>query len=183
MFDELFEVTGLGKGLGSAGAKMSKAVGLAGVDVSPGSGVKALQPPAQKAEEPEAGAAPEAEMTPEEEAALAAEEGPETVEKLPKPVKLEYDKLGAPDKSKMTGHTVRRDGRNYVLDWDDDYEVYKLVDPDTLRVKTRVRPESVSTIDFRSKTIRESVTWAAQEILAGATPSIAVEVLLEELDV
>ncbi len=170
--DGLFEVEGLGKGLGSVGAKMSKAAGLPGVNV--GSNVKPVQPSNTSGGQEE-----QPQMTPEEEAALAAEDGPEVVEKLPKPEKLTYDKLGAPDKHKMRGHIVRRDGKDYVLDWDDEFEVYKLVDPDTLRVKTRVRPSSISTVDFRSGTVREDVTWATSEILAGADPRTAVEVILE----
>lgn len=163
MFKNIQEVTGLGKGLGSVGAKLSKSAGMPGLNV--GSNVKAIQPdrqPGPDGEEP---------ITPGEaqalDAEIAAQQGPEVVEKLPNPEKLEFDKLGAPDKHKLIGHIVRRDGKEYILDWDEDYEVYKLIDPETLRVKTRVKPSSISTVDFRSGTIREALSKAVGAALNG----------------
>ena len=169
----LSEVKGLGKGLGSIGAKMSKAAGMPGMDVS--ANTKPVQPPAPK-EEP---AKEEAPMSPEEEEALAAEQGPEVVEQLPEPDKIVYDKLGAPNKSKLTGHIVRRGDRDYVLDWDDEFEVYKLVEPETLRVRTRVRPASISTIGFRAGTIKKAVSEAVSRITSGAPVSSLVSRLLD----
>lgn len=168
---EIHEVVGLGKGLGSIGAKMSKSAGMAGMDVT--SNVKPKQPP-----QPAAAPAEQEAPSEEEAAALAAEEGPEMVEKLPKAVKMEYDKLGAPDKHKLLGHIVRRDGKDYVLDWDEEFEVYKLVDPETYRVKTRVRPASVSTVDFRSGTVREALEGAVFDILDGDEADKLVDKLL-----
>lgn len=174
MSKDLFEVTGLGKGLGSVGAKLSKSAGLPGVNV--GSNVKALQP--EKPPGPEG----EEEVSSGEAQALDAEiaqQGPEMVEQVPKPVKLEFDKLGSPDKRKLIGHLVRRDGKEYILDWDADYEVYKLVDPDTLRVKTRVKPTSISTVDFRSGNMREALAEAITHILSGNSVDWLVDTLVD----
>jgi len=162
----VFEVAGLGTGLGTAGAKMSKSVGAPGINMD--SGVKALAPTSAPA------TAEQPPMTPEEEAALAAEQAPETVEQLPEPQELEYDKLGAPNKNKLTGHIIRRDGKEYVLDWDAEFEVYKLVEPETLRVRTRIRPNSVSTVDFRSGTV-------VKEAIADIRNGIPVGSLISKL--
>jgi len=174
MFDDIYEVTGLGKGLGAVGAKMSKSAGMPGLNV--GSNVKAIQPeqtPGPEGEEP---------VTPGEAQALDAEiaaQGPEMVQQLPDPEPLEYDKMGSPDKHRLVGHVVRRDGKEYVLDWDQDYDVYKLVDPETMKVKTRVKPASVSTVDFRSGTIREALQGAIFHILAGDSIDWLVDVLVD----
>lgn len=166
----LHEVQGLGKGLGSVGAKMSKMAGMPGMDVS--NNTQAIQPQQnqQGAEE-----APAQEEDPE---AAAAQEGPEMVEKLPKPEEIQFDRMGSPDKHHLRGHTVRWGGRDYILDWDDEFEVYKIVDPETFRVKTRVKPESVSTVDYRVESIKEGIDYALNSILAGEPVDAQVDSLV-----
>jgi len=168
------EVTGLGKGLGSVGSKISKSAGLPGLDVS--SNTKALAPPQQAQPQeapPDAQGAPPEDFIPGEE----EEQGPETVEKLPKPEELKYDKMGSPDKHKLVGHTVMWDNREYVLDWDDEFEVYKVVDPETLRVKTRVKPDSISVVDYKEESIRDAIS----EAVGCAAQGIPIESLVEHL--
>ncbi len=158
--DYLFEVKDLGKGMGPPGAKMSKAMGMPGVSVKnknklvkkPGQTSPKKTPVPKEPKGMTPGAAPE----PPPEAPDGAEEemvdtGPELVAKLPEPEKMEFDKLGAPNKHRLIGHIVRWGSKEYVLDWDDEFEVYKIVDPETLRVKTRVRPESISTVDYKQE--------------------------------
>jgi len=169
--DILSEVQGLGKGLGSVGAKISKSAGLPGVDVS--TNTKPLKPPQQAPQQQEAPPedVPPGDVPPEE---MPIEDpGPETVEELPKPEKLEYDAFGMPNKERLIGHTVNFDGREYALDWDPDVSVYKLVDPDTLVVRTRVKPSQISTVDFR-----ESIEDALRRVEYGVPPGVVVEQLL-----
>lgn len=161
----LLELQGLGKGLGAAGAKMSKSMGAPGLDVSPQNDASA--PPKQR----EASQIAPEEQTPPEEI-----EGPETVEKLPPEDKLELDKLGMPDKEKLKGHVVKYDGRNYILDWDEEFQVYKLVNPDTMIVKTRVKPSMVSTLDF---VVPESIETSINALLQGASLAETVDLLVE----
>jgi len=119
---------------------------------------------------------PAGQVPPEEQTQPEEIEGPETVEKLPKPEPFQLDKMGMPDKDKMKGHTVKYDGRNYILDWDAEFQVYKLVDPDTMMVKTRVKPSQVSTIDFR---MQESVNEAINSLLSGEALKSTIDDLLE----
>ena len=128
-FEELIkEAQGLGKGLGSAGAKISKSMGLPGVDVS--TNAKPL-PPGGSGGAPGTGKASSgAEGT----AGLPPEgpdpidTTPEVVEELPEPEPMVFDRLGSPDKYHLRGHIVKWGGKDHVLGWDDDFEVYKVVD-------------------------------------------------------
>lgn len=186
--DYIFEVKDLGKGMGPVGAKMSKSVGMPGESVKnknklvkkPGqtSPKKTPVPKEPKGMTPDA--APEA---PPEDPDSAAEEmvdtGPELVEKLPEPEKMEFDKLGAPNKHRLIGHIVRWGSKEYVLDWDDEFEVYKIVDPETLRVKTRVRPDSISTVDYKSESY--SFTDPIRKALYDSYNSVPMDEIVDGL--
>lgn len=184
LLQKLNEVKGLGKGLGAVGAKISKAAGGAGIDVS--SNNKPLDP--SKAQEPKGaqaqGGAPEdAEGAAEDPQAQPGEEpidtSPEVVETLPEPEEMQFDRLGSPDKNHLIGHIVRWGSKEHILDWDDEYEVYKLVDPDTLRVKSRVKSDSISVVDYEKETVKEALDTAVGWITAGADPEKCIDILLD----
>jgi hypothetical protein len=186
--DHILEVKDLGKGMGPPGAKMSKAMGMPGVSVSnknklvkePGATSPKKTPVAK---EPK-GMTPDAEGEAPQEAPDGAEgemvdTAPEVVEKLPDPEKMEFDKLGAPDKHSLVGHIVRWGSKEYILDWDDEFEVYKIVDPETLRVKTRIRPDSISTVDFKAESLQSSIRTALCESHKGVPVDQIIDGLLD----
>ena len=180
--DLIREAEGLGKGLGSIGAKISKSAGLPGVDVSGGS--KALSPNSSggtSGTTPKlSGGSGNAGMPPEGQEPI--DTTPETVEALPEAEPMEFDRLGSPDKNHLTGHIVKWGGKDHILDWDADYEVYKVVNPITLRVKTRIKPESISVIDYKPETVKESILRAVDDILGNASVDYLVDRLLESAD-
>lgn len=176
-YDELLqEVAGLGKGLGSIGQKIAKSQGMPGADVS-NKTTKALPPNGgtPKAAPGAEGGAAAADVPPE--AMEPIDTTPETVESLPKPEPMKFDRLGSPDKFHLKGHLVKWGGQDHILDWDDEFEVYKIVDPATLRVKTRVRPDSVSTIDYKPESL--AVKDALEGIHSGASIEDAINALLD----
>jgi hypothetical protein len=152
-------------------------MGMPGVDVS--SNTKPVMPDKAKEKPPQG--APQQQQAPPEQGQeevppeMEEPEPPESVEKLPKPEKLKKDERGNPDKERLLGHTVKFDGRDYTLDWDEENMVYMLVDPDTLIVKTRVKPEHVSTIDFE-----ESINVAIRRVYNGLPVEHLVEFLLDD---
>lgn len=192
--DYLFEVKDLGKGMGPVGAKMSKSIGMPGVSVAnknklvkkPGqtSPKKTPVPKEPKGMTPDTSKEPSEEPKKEVEAASPEEggevldTGPEVVEKLPDPEDIKFDKLGAPDKHHLIGHIVRWGSKEYVLDWDYEFEVYKIVDPGTLRVKTRVRPDSISTVDYKVESMRNAIKMAIHESYEGTPIEYLVDNLL-----
>jgi len=178
-YELVHEVKGLGKGLGSVGAKISKAAGGAGIDVS--SNTKALDPNSAqdpKGEQPQ-DAQGAAEDPAAEQGAEPVDTGPEVVEEIPEPEEMQFDRLGAPDKNHLIGHVVRWGSKEYVLDWDDEYEVYKIVDPATNRVKTRIKPDSISTVDYKKETVKEALDSAVSWIASGADPNECIDFLLD----
>jgi hypothetical protein len=163
----LQELQGLGKGLGAYGSKMSKSMGAPGLKVSPTNSAKT--PPSQSSAGKAIAAA--------DDQAPVEVAGPEVVSSLPKPEPLKLDKMGMPDKDKLVGHKVKYDGRDYILDWDADYQVYKLIAPDTKIVKTRVKPSQISVIDF---VMKESLDTAVKHLISGAGLHDTVGNLLDE---
>lgn len=161
----LQELRGLGTGLGSAGAKMSKSMGAPGLDIKPSN--SARTPPSQT---PAGQVDPAAQTQPEE------VEGPETETIIPKPEPIKLDKLGMPDKDKLRGHKVKYDGRDYILTWDELFQVYKVVDPETKIVKTRVKPSMVSTIDY---VLKDSIDDAIKALVAGEPLRETIDELVE----
>lgn len=186
-YDTLVEVKDLGKGMGPPGAKMSKAMGMPGVSVKNKN--KLVKNPSQTypkktpvPKEPK-GMTPDSQEEAPPEAPDGAEEEmvdttPEVVDKLPEPETMEFDKLGAPNKHRLIGHIVRWGSKEYVLDWDDEFEVYKIVDPETLRVKTRVRPDSVSTVDYKTEALKDAIRTAVYESYTGGSIDSIVNDLL-----
>lgn len=178
--DLLLEVKGLNKGMGQVGKAISKAAGGANIDVSadtkPVAPKKPAKAPPEATEEPSKEPEPESggEVPPEDE--IAPEEIPEEPEQasIPRPEKLKKDDMGNPDKEHLKGHTVRFDGGEYKLAWDNVNQVYMLVDPSTKVVRTRVRPEHVSTIDYK-ESLEEAVSLACKDVPVG----LLIEELLE----
>ncbi|MHA2065630.1 MAG: hypothetical protein ACXABY_14740 [Candidatus Thorarchaeota archaeon] len=177
--EKLDEVSGLGKGLGSAGQKIAKSAGMPGADVS-NKTTKALPPSGNggdKATPNLSGGAGAAGMPPEGQEPI--DTTPETVEALPEAEPMEFDRLGSPDKHHLKGHTVKWGGQDHVLDWDDEYEVYKVVNPVTLRVKTRVRPDSISTMDYKPESVTETIYMAIDGHVRGVPVDSLINMLLD----
>ncbi len=175
----LQEVAGLGKGLGSIGQKIAKSQGLPGADVSNKS-TKALPPSSNGSASTSSslsGGSGAAGMPPEGQEPI--DTTPETVEALPAVEPMQFDRLGSPDKHHLRGHIVKWGGQDHVLDWDEEYEVYKVVNPVTLRVKTRVRPDGVSTIDYKPESLSEAVYEAIDGHIQGIPVGKLIDILLD----
>jgi hypothetical protein len=94
--------------------------------------------------------------------------GPEMVGELPPTMPIKYDQAGAPDKYTLDGHTVRWDGREYILSWEPEKYVYRLVDPMTMIVRLRVKPEQISVIQPD-----KSLASLSNESVADSIPGLA----------